>query len=481
MELSIKSTPFLGAPVALAAPIKITLPPFNSTVGAGAKAPKQPRLFTRVRGPRSATRGAMSAIRRQKDLATRLLQQGKWPAALAGFREVLEAVPADQTARQKVAEILAHQGQHKEAVAVYAEAVRRYSEEGQFFKAVALSRVILGLEPGHALALQLLAELSATRHTERPVPPPPPVQPVTSTPVVRVRVEHEVPRQELQPVSVPPAPALAPSASAPVIPLFAGLGAAEFVAVLEGLVEPKTWPPLKAIVTEGEPGGSMFAVMEGVVSVWRKGQRVAQLEAGAFFGEMALLSGSTRMATVVAETPAVILEFTQEKMDRVIAQHPSVRQGLEQFFRERLTHNLLRTHPLLQPLTDEERRVLSAAFQPCGFAANQVIVDEGCALEAVFLLLRGQCTSFQRAAGARPVPDCVEGDFLGDLAVLTGQPSLATVRARVPVLALRVPAQTFRSIVLANPEVSRRLRQLGGERLSRAEALALIAATDERL
>jgi len=115
----------------------------------------------------------MTALRKQKDRATLLLSRGKLPAALAESRDIVAAEPGDLSARQKVAEILVRQGHVDDAVEQYAEAVRRYAEEGLFFKAVGLSRVILTLAPTHQLAQHLLAELYAQRNPGRPSAPPP--------------------------------------------------------------------------------------------------------------------------------------------------------------------------------------------------------------------------------------------------------------------------------------------------------------------
>ncbi|MDP1827604.1 MAG: cyclic nucleotide-binding domain-containing protein [Archangium sp.] len=428
----------------------------------------------------------MTQLRSQKDRATQLLQKGKLTAALDEFRQALQAEPGDQSVRQKVAEILAHQGRVDEAVEVYAEAVRRYAEQGHFFKAVALSRVILALEPTHQLALQLLAELYASRQgVALPKSPIPRVQGTGSAPQASPprSASSPIPLAYVQlvkaaPVQAPaptPAGLPAPQGELPLIPLFSSLTPEEFVAVLAGAVEARTFPPQKPIITEGEPGGAMYAIAQGVVSVWRGGQRVAELEEGAFFGEMALLSGASRMASVVAETEVVVLEFAREKMDDIIARYPGVLAGLEQFFRERLLVNLVRANPLLQPLTDPERAQLAAAFHSCGYAANEVVVEEGGVGEGVFLLLRGSCTTSHLAPGECACPDLVEGDAFGELAALTEVTAPLRVMARSPVQALRIAAGDFRSIVMANPEVNRRVRQLAGERLTRQAQLELMA------
>ncbi len=424
----------------------------------------------------------MTALRQQKDHATLLLSKGKLPAALAEFRGVLESMPGDLSARQKVAEILARQGHVDEAVDQYAEAVRRYAEEGLFFKAVALSRVILTLDPTHQLAQHLLAELYAQRNPARPSAPPPPVRPPpteethldpNSIALASVRLV-QAPRPPPPPAEAWKVAEPGPSAreTLPRIPLFSSLSRDEFMAVLDGAMEARAYAAGSTLITEGEPGGSMYAVAQGEVSVWRKSRQVAVLGEGAFFGEMALLAGTWRMATVQAVTEVVVLEFSRESMDRIIGHYPGVRAGLEAFFRERLLANLMRANPLLQLLSVTERAELSAAFEPCGFGADQVVLDEGRIGAPVILLLRGRCSVVPRDPERGTYADLEEGDAFGALAALTQSSASVTVRTRAPVMALRVAADVFRAIVMANPEVNRRVRDLanpGAGRGSKAQ------------
>src|SRR5205085_11110612 len=116
-------------------------------------------------------------------------------------------------------------------------------------------------------------------------------------------------------------------ASLPAFPLFLQLGRAAFLAVA-AQAKLRNARKDETIVTEGDDGAAMFAIVHGAVKVVRDGadgeQQLARMDDGAFFGEMALLAQSPRLATVKADEDTQLLEFTREAMDDVIRRHPTV-------------------------------------------------------------------------------------------------------------------------------------------------------------
>ena len=79
------------------------------------------------------------------------------------------------------------------------------------------------------------------------------------------------------------------------------------------------------IVRQGEPGQSMFVVMSGEVSVVLEPGReeVARIGAGGYFGEMSLLTGEPRTATVLALGDVTVIELNADLFRRLGAEHPA--------------------------------------------------------------------------------------------------------------------------------------------------------------
>ena len=81
-------------------------------------------------------------------------------------------------------------------------------------------------------------------------------------------------------------------------------------------------PAGKELVTEGTPGREFFLILDGEASVRRAGRRIAKLGPGQYFGELALLDGGPRNATVVAETPMRLLVIGPREFSGVLDQVP---------------------------------------------------------------------------------------------------------------------------------------------------------------
>jgi CRP-like cAMP-binding protein len=78
------------------------------------------------------------------------------------------------------------------------------------------------------------------------------------------------------------------------------------------------------IATEGDPGAGLFVIADGEADVTIGGKKVNHLEPGDFFGEMALLDGGPRTATVTATTAITLYALTEWVFRGLLAEHPSI-------------------------------------------------------------------------------------------------------------------------------------------------------------
>lgn len=113
------------------------------------------------------------------------------------------------------------------------------------------------------------------------------------------------------------------------IPLFAEVLDADQADRLAGRCEEAIFPAGALLMTEGDFGTSMFALVEGSVAVTLAGKRgdehgVATLTGGDIVGEMSLLTGARRNATVTATTEVVAIEITKVAIEDILARAPDL-------------------------------------------------------------------------------------------------------------------------------------------------------------
>jgi len=80
----------------------------------------------------------------------------------------------------------------------------------------------------------------------------------------------------------------------------------------------------KVLVREGEAGHECFVIMEGTATVVRKGETIAELNAGDVVGELAPLTGGVRTATVTATTPMELLVIGQREFAGLLDDVPGL-------------------------------------------------------------------------------------------------------------------------------------------------------------
>jgi voltage-gated potassium channel len=112
------------------------------------------------------------------------------------------------------------------------------------------------------------------------------------------------------------------------LPLFRDLGAAALAEIAQ-LLKAERWGAGHTIVREGQPGDSMYFIAEGDVEVRARAGPIT-LKAGGFFGEMALVLGAPRNATVVALGPVRLLRLDVVDFRGLAARLPELLRLIEE-------------------------------------------------------------------------------------------------------------------------------------------------------
>ncbi len=105
---------------------------------------------------------------------------------------------------------------------------------------------------------------------------------------------------------------------------------------LAGVGRPVNIPEGWAVVIEGTPADKAYIILEGTMEVRRKKEPIAELSDGDVIGEMALVNGKLRNATVVAKTPVKALHLTDTDVAELLEHDPDFASKLQQKATERL-------------------------------------------------------------------------------------------------------------------------------------------------
>lgn len=92
----------------------------------------------------------------------------------------------------------------------------------------------------------------------------------------------------------------------------------------------------KELTIEGQPGREFFVLIEGTADVRRKGRKINELKDGDFFGEIALISGAPRTATVTATSPIRALVVTDRDFRTLLKKSPAMQMKVLEALAERL-------------------------------------------------------------------------------------------------------------------------------------------------
>lgn len=127
-------------------------------------------------------------------------------------------------------------------------------------------------------------------------------------------------------------------------PLFEVLSPAEREALIQQM-ELEQHDEGSVIIAEGQRGASMYVISHGAVKVFTHdalGRPVylARLGEGDFFGEVSVLSGKPRTATITAAAPTELLRLDKENLDDALAAYPGIRKVLDDFYKKRAKHTV---------------------------------------------------------------------------------------------------------------------------------------------
>jgi cAMP-dependent protein kinase regulator len=178
------------------------------------------------------------------------------------------------------------------------------------------------------------------------------------------------------------------------------------------------------------------------------GERVATIEPGGSFGELALMYNAPRAATVIsAEAGSTLWALDRVTFRRILMDST--------FQRRRLYESFLEEVPLLSSLTRYERSKIADALETQKYPAGTTIIREGDAGEAFYLLESGEAEAY-KAGTELPVKQYRKGDYFGELALLNDAPRAASVVSKTEVKVAKLGKDGFQRLLGSVENIMRR-------------------------
>jgi CRP-like cAMP-binding protein len=253
----------------------------------------------------------------------------------------------------------------------------------------------------------------------------------------------------------------------PRTPLFSCLDGESLHALVEGarVVE---LPAEHELFHQGDPGDALYVIAEGAVVPIAEGEvrkKLAVLEEGDFFGEIALVTERPRSATIEALVDTKLLAIDRPLVSQLVERQPLVLQVLLRYLRDRLIDRLLRTSPFFTALPADDREAVAKRFRFVEMADGAILVRQGQPSSGLYALLSGrvQVIHFD-GVGDKEIARLEPGDVFGEMSMLTGDEGMASCLADGKCWALTLSRNDFRTLVAESPVVREAVEALAEAR-----------------
>jgi CRP-like cAMP-binding protein len=245
------------------------------------------------------------------------------------------------------------------------------------------------------------------------------------------------------------------------LPLFSALEK-EALQDLLAAFETIAVPAGESVIREGETGGAAFLVARGELEVSRRTSTdvgkppvfLARLGAGAFFGEMALLSQLPGAASVVATRPSILLLARRESIEAVIERHPEVADALAAHCRRLSVANLGWASPVIVAVPPNERATLVDRFETRVFETGDKLVERDQDADGLHLVVSGEVAivAYDGTEGIA-LATLMPGETVGEVELVLCRKANADAIATRPTATLYLPREEFIALVQDHPAI----------------------------
>jgi NTE family protein/lysophospholipid hydrolase len=253
------------------------------------------------------------------------------------------------------------------------------------------------------------------------------------------------------------------------------------LAALEADVTTQVLASGSVLFQQGDPSDAMYLVLRGALEVAMDHPELGTIVVGRIgpgepVGEMQILSGGRRTATVVATAESELARIGRAAIERLASQDPAAMRHLADGIRRRVRRNQLAAilPPLLGSVDEAILRDVEDAVTWMTLPRGTILFEEGDPGDRAYILVNGRLQASVRdgTGNARVVGEIARGEVVGEMAVFTGEPRSACVRALRDSELVSLDRPAFERLIAGRPQTLLGLTRLVVQRLRRVQGSA---------
>jgi CRP-like cAMP-binding protein/ferredoxin-like protein FixX len=204
----------------------------------------------------------------------------------------------------------------------------------------------------------------------------------------------------------------------------------------------------------------LYLLVHGVVRLHlhdKEGREVVigLLDRGDCFGGGELFGDFFRHAGAYAQTHCYALQLPLTALRALLPTTPDLHQALRQVYLQRLAEFTLARVPMFSRLSPVERLELTTLLKPKHYPRGSIVVRQGTPSDGLYIIEVGQVV-IER--DEQPVASLDEGDFFGEMSLLSDEPRNATVQTLTPTDILVLSAADFRDLLERSADLEQRFQ-----------------------
>jgi Fe-S-cluster-containing hydrogenase component 2/CRP-like cAMP-binding protein/thioredoxin reductase len=205
----------------------------------------------------------------------------------------------------------------------------------------------------------------------------------------------------------------------------------------------------ETVFEKNDPGSSLFGIASGSVEVSIPNVKGIPIKAGSIFGEVGLISGRRRGATIRAAEDSILVEISRTAALKLMAQNAGAKRVVTRISTERQLLQMFGSG-----LTPEDVREVVESAEVQTVRAGQPIIKEGEEGLDIFVIRVGSMV-VEKSIGGKPVflSYLPAGSYVGEMAVIDGKSRTATVRAAIKSEVIKLDGVAFKRLLEKKPDL----------------------------